>query len=102
MDSDIENRRTSAEVIFRGKIQGVFFRVNTRKFARANGVKGCVMNCPDGSVKAVFEGSVDNIQSTIDKCLNEQPYARVSGHDVKWGEHTGKYREFDIRHSGGC
>jgi len=102
MDRDIENRRTSAEVIFRGKVQGVFFRVNTRKFARANGVNGWVVNCYDGSVKALFEGGRESIKITIAQCLDDQPYAKVSGHDVKWGEHTGKFGKFDIRHFGGC
>ncbi len=102
MDCDIENKNSSAEVVFRGKVQGVFFRVNTRKFARANGVNGWVMNCSDGSVKALFEGERDTIQRTIAQCLNDQPYAKVSGHDVKWSKHTGKYGKFDIRHFGGC
>jgi len=37
-----------------GRVQGVFFRYNTRKIAERLGIKGWVRNCKDGSVEAVF------------------------------------------------
>jgi len=103
MSSSHESKgKKKAEVKFRGRVQGVFFRANTKKFAKANGLTGRVMNCPDGTVKAVFEGNVKDIERTIYQCVHEQPYGRVSGHDVRWSEHGGKYRAFKVDYYGRC
>ncbi len=59
-----------AEVIFLGKVQGVWFRANTQKFAVGHGVVGTVRNLPDGSVEAVFEGEKTDVVSVISKCAN--------------------------------
>ena len=68
------SKKARAEVRFQGKVQGVFFRINTRKFAIGNGVAGEVKNCPDGSVKAVFEGERKNIEMTIRLNLENRLY----------------------------
>ena len=39
-----------------GKVQGVFFRMETQRAAERFGVLGWVRNKRDGSVEAVFEG----------------------------------------------
>ncbi|MDP6155426.1 MAG: acylphosphatase [Candidatus Thermoplasmatota archaeon] len=96
------SKKARAEVRFQGKVQGVFFRINTRKFAIGNGVAGEVKNCPDGSVKAVFEGERKNIEMTIHQCLHRQPHAKVSNHDVYWSKYSGKYEDFKVRYGGGC
>ena len=92
----------AAVAIFHGRVQGVFFRANTKKFARRNGLTGCVMNCTAGSDKAVFEGAGEEIERTIHQCVHEQPYAKVTAHDVKWGEASGKFKDFRIEYRGGC
>ena len=94
--------KKKAEVRFRGRVQGVLFRANTKKFARSNDLTGLVMNCPDGTVKAIFEGKEEDIKRTIYQCIHEQPYARVSGHDVKLVEYSGKYGDFKVKYYGGC
>ena len=101
---ELDNSEThvGAEVRFHGRVQGVFFRANTKKFARGNDLTGLVMNCPDGTVKAIFEGKEEDIQRTIYQCVHEQPYARVSGHDVKWVEYGGKYGDFKVQYYGRC
>jgi len=95
-------KKARAEVRFQGRVQGVFFRVNTKKFAIGNGVVGEVKNCPDGSVKAVFEGEKDLIERTIHQCIHRQPYARVDRHKVDWDDYSSSYQNFEIRYRGGC
>jgi len=84
------------EVIFFGKVQGVFFRVNTKKFAVRNNVKGWVANCPDGTVKAVFEGDEMKINATLAQCIHDQPYARVTDHRALWRPPKGKFETFKV------
>ncbi len=52
-------------VVVHGRVQGVFFRDNTRRQAASRGVAGWVANRPDGAVEAVFEGEPDAIDSLI-------------------------------------
>ena len=85
-----------AEAIFMGKVQGVWFRANTRKFAVEDGVVGTVRNLPDGSVEAVFEGKKDYVESVIYKCANRQPMGEVTSSKVRWTDPTGDFSEFSI------
>lgn len=90
--------KVRAEVRFYGKVQQVFFRDYTRRFADRLGVKGWVMNCEDGSVLAVFEGEKADILELIRLLKEEHPYARVDHVDVKWREFTGEFNDFTIRY----
>jgi len=47
--------KVRAHVIVSGRVQGVYFRDNTRNKARMYGVTGWVINLPDGADVAVFE-----------------------------------------------
>ena len=71
-------------MFFSGRVQGVFFRANTKRKADELGVNGWVRNLPDGRVEAVFEGEPDRVRALLDYCLHGQPYAKVR--DYKAGE----------------
>ena len=81
---------TRARVRVRGRVQGVFFRVETRDRARSLGLTGWVRNCVDGSVEAVFEGEPDRVRSMVDWCGRGPAGADVDGVDVKWEQATGE------------
>ncbi len=81
---------SAASVIFHGKVQGVFFRANTKKKADELGLRGWVRNLPDGTVEALFIGERVAIEQTIDWCENSQPHARVDEVNVRWLDDTGK------------
>lgn len=86
-----------AHVIFKGKVQGVFFRASTKEVAIREGVKGWVQNLPDDSVEAVFEGPEDAVKRVIDLCKASFPRARVDSVDVKIERATGAFKKFEIR-----
>jgi len=44
-----------AHVMISGRVQGVFFRAETREKARQVGISGWVRNTPDNRVEALFE-----------------------------------------------
>ena len=90
--------KARASVRFKGKVQGVFFRANTREAAVRFRVYGWVMNLRDGSVGAIFEGEKEDIERVILWCKTEQPYAHVERADVKWEEYKGEFQRFEIRY----
>jgi acylphosphatase len=77
---------TRARVRVHGRVQGVFFRVETRDRARSLRLAGWVRNCGDGSVEAVFEGERERVQSMVDWCGRGPSGASVESVDVVWEE----------------
>lgn len=82
---------------FSGKVQGVFFRANTRDKAQEKGVKGWVKNLRDGRVEAVFEGPEKKVDEVIEFCKENQPHARVDDVDIEEEEPTGQFDSFRIK-----
>jgi acylphosphatase len=81
---------TRARVRVHGRVQGVFFRVETRDRARSLGLAGWVRNCPDGSVEAVFEGDRARVESMVDWCGRGPSGASIDSLDVEWEQPTGE------------
>jgi len=80
-----------------GRVQGVFFRYETKSLADELGVKGWVRNLPDGRVEAVFEGEETLVRRMIDFCRKGPPGARVTGVEIEWEEYKGEFKGFAIR-----
>ena len=79
-----------------GKVQGVYFRANTREQARERGVDGWVRNLRDGRVEAVFEGPEDDVEAMVEWCHEGSPAARVDDVDAEYGDPEG-LGGFEIR-----
>lgn len=88
--------KVKAHVVFKGRVQGVFFRMNTQRKALELGVNGWVRNVYDGSVEAVFEGDEEKVRQVIDWCKRKIPMARVDNVDIEWKEYTGEFNSFDV------
>lgn len=89
-------KTTRAHVIISGKVQGVFFRAETRRAALAKGVNGWVKNQPDGTVEAVFEGPEEAVVSMLEWCKKGSPGSRVKDIDVSWDADQKAFSGFDI------
>ncbi len=87
-----------AHVTVSGKVQGVFFRMNTQKTARDKDVSGWVRNKRDGTVEAVFEGKKDAVSSAVQWCSQGPPGSKVDNVDVEWEPYKGEFTEFSIRY----
>ncbi|KXA92987.1 acylphosphatase [candidate division MSBL1 archaeon SCGC-AAA259E22] len=87
-----------AHVYVSGRVQGVFFRANTREEARKRGVTGWVRNLPDGRVEAVFEGDEDKVQEMIEFCHEGSRAARVKDVEVNWGDYQDEFSSFSIQY----
>ena len=86
-----------AHVVFKGKVQGVFFRAHTQEKAEQLGVKGWVMNARSGDVEAVFEGEEGKVKELIEYCRSGQPHARVDKADIRVEGYKGEFSEFEVR-----
>ena len=90
--------KVRAHVYIVGRVQGVFFRFETRKVALKNSVTGWVRNLPDRRVEAVFEGEQENVERLIQFCRNGPPGASVRRIEVAWEAYTGEFINFKIRY----
>lgn len=77
-------------VRIRGRVQGVFFRVETRARAESLGVTGWVRNAEDGSVEAAFQGDEERVDSMVEWCRRGPSGARVDDVEVEPEEPTGE------------
>ena len=89
------------QLIIRGRVQGVFYRVSARQEALRLGLTGWVRNCPDGSVELLAQGPRFLCEGLLRYCHEGPPGARVDEIDVSWGEPSSVYVGFNVRTRGG-
>ncbi len=83
-------------VVISGKVQGVFFRFETKRAAERHEVFGWVKNQRDGTVAAIFEGSKASVDSILEWCNHGPPYASVIRVDVEWEDYKGEFDSFEV------
>jgi acylphosphatase len=88
--------KARAHVFISGRVQGVFFRSETRHEARKHGLTGWIRNLSDDRVEAVFEGEEENIRKLLEFCKQGPPGASVSSTDVSWQKYSGQFRDFEV------
>ena len=91
----MENK-TRAHAIISGRVQGVFFRMETKRAADGFGVCGWVKNRLDGTVEAVFEGDRDRVDAILDWCREGPPAAKVTDVNVSWEDYSGEFTGFVV------
>lgn len=70
--------KISIRVLVSGKVQGVGYRMATRRRAREWRVNGWVRNLSDGRVEAVFEGEEAALAEMLKWCRSGPPAAVVA------------------------
>ena len=71
------NELAAVQVIISGRVQGVFFRAETRKAAETRHLSGYVRNMPDRTVEALFQGRRPDIDDMLDWCRKGSPLSDV-------------------------
>jgi acylphosphatase len=87
-----------AHLVFTGRVQGVYFRANTERLAREEGLLGWVRNLPDGTVEAVVEGERAKIDRLVERLHREVSSGRVDRVDARWTAPTGEFAAFEVRY----
>ncbi len=88
--------KVRARVVISGRVQGVFFRLETKHAADRYGVFGWVKNQRDRTVEALFEGSKEKVDSILEWCKEGPPIAKVHRVDVEWEDYKGEFDIFEI------
>ena len=81
-----------------GRVQGVFFRANTRALAHTLNLKGFVRNLPDGSVEIVAEGEEEKLKELLEWAKRGPEGAVVEDMKIEWGEAKGEFKDFEIKY----
>jgi len=86
--------RTQFHIRISGRVQGVGFRAAASRQARHLRLKGWVKNQPDGSVRIVINGKMENCVKFINWCREGSAYSWVEGIDVTEmeEEHLGPFQ----------
>ncbi len=90
------NKKIRTHAIITGRVQGVFFRMETKQTADNAKVFGWVRNKKDGSVEAVFEGDKKAVESVVEWCRKGPPLAHVKNVDVRFENYRGEFETFEI------
>jgi len=86
--------KVRVHVLVNGRVQGVFFRRETKRAADAKNVKGWVKNLEDGRVEAVFEGEEEDVVQLVDFCRHGPPLAEVDNIRISKEKYTEKFKDF--------
>lgn len=81
-----------------GRVQGVFFRLETQHEAAKRSITGWVRNRADGRVEAIFEGERGDVERLIEFCRRGPPGAIVTRVDVQWEPYNGEFKDFRVRY----
>jgi acylphosphatase len=90
--------KSRAHIFVFGKVQGVFFRENTRKKAAEFKLSGFVKNLPNGKVEAVFEGEQEKIEKIIQWIKKGPEVAQIENIEIDWQDYKEEFKNFEIRH----
>jgi acylphosphatase len=90
------HKQVRARVVISGKVQGVYFRAETRRAARQSSLLGWVRNRSNGSVEALFEGDEPSVKAMLEWCWKGSPFSRVQDVDVQWETYKGDFNRFEI------
>jgi acylphosphatase len=96
--SKAKEMKARVHVIVSGRVQGVFFRSETKYKADSQGVRGWVRNLPDGRVEAIFEGEDEAVRALVEFCKRGPPGARVTSVDLTWEGFAGEFDGFEIKY----
>lgn len=71
--------KTCIRCVIRGKVQGVFFRANTRRQAERLKITGSARNLPDGGVEVIACGEIGAIEELRNWLRQGPPASEVTG-----------------------
>jgi acylphosphatase len=90
--------KARAHIFVTGRVQGVFFRSETKYEARKHHVVGWVRNLPDDRLEGVFEGEEEDVKKLVEFCRQGPPAAKIEETLVSYEPYSGVFTSFEIRY----
>jgi acylphosphatase len=91
--------KASIKVLVHGRVQGVYFRDFTCRRAAEYDLSGYVKNLSDGrSVEVYAEGEKASLEKLVSHLKVGPPGAVVEEITASYGDYTGTYNGFTIKH----
>jgi acylphosphatase len=87
-----------SHVFVSGKVQGVCYRAETRRYAGVFNLNGWVRNLKDGRVECVFEGKAENVNKMLKWCKIGPDFSSVQEVKIVEEPFTGSFTDFSIRY----
>jgi len=81
-----------------GRVQGIGFRYTIRQYAQQNNLNGYVANQDDGSVKALVQGTKEQLDKFIEWIKKSPGFSRVIDMKYEINKAEKKYEDFTIEH----
>ena len=85
------------EIVIRGRVQGVGFRMFAGRSAAVRGLVGWVANESDGSVRCVAEGRRSDLEAFARDLAEGPPGSLVDRAETSWSPATGGFERFALR-----
>ncbi len=86
------------KLVITGRVQGVFFRAETKKTADRLGINGYVKNLSDGSVEAVIKGDPASVSQMIEWCQKGPAISKVQSVKTEEISSVSNFNTFDVRY----
>jgi len=88
--------KARAHVFVSGRVQGVFFRDHTRRWATSLGLTGWVRNLMDSRVEVLAEGEKERLEDLVVRLRQGPPMSEVRNIEVTWEDFRGEFGDFRI------
>ena len=90
------DKKTRVHLFILGRVQGVFFRENTKKKAKELKLTGWVRNLEDKRVEILAEGEKENIEDLIEWIKKGSFLAKVENIEINWQDYKKEFKDFQI------
>ena len=99
LDQNNNNQnKIRANIVVKGKVQGVYFRQNAQRICNEYGITGWVQNLEDGSVEATLEGNKNSVEDAISWFRVGPPNAHVERIELSYNRFSGEFQDFKINY----
>ena len=88
--------KARVHILVSGRVQGVFFRDHTRRWAASLGLTGWVKNLWDGRVEVLAEGERSSLEALIARLKEGPPAASVEHVTLTWEDFRDEFCDFQV------
>ena len=84
------------EIELRGRVQGILFRVMTKRYCVKHNIRGIVANLPDGGVKIIAQGEKVELENLLGWLQKNPGISKVEGMDFSWRKIIEEFKDFRV------